>query len=295
MSEHAMPTRACFGIVRLAICATALDESEFAIGNEHAARRALRQETAGWTGLAAESQRAALAAFEQHGRTTLEPRLMRWGLSTPIGIQRPFDMVFRRTMAEDGAAVIEDDAIGLAVGRTQTASDHLAIQPHLLGRPSQDDAANIGAIETFGKYHAVGDDLDLAALDPSQYRVALLARRRAVEMLGAHASLNELVADMEGMTNAAGKSHGAPALAIFVPMSDDVADQLGAIHALGKLSLNVITGLRLDAAQIGINRGVNPRLDQIALLDQRCDLRALDHGGEDPAKAAAIAATGRGR
>jgi hypothetical protein len=55
------------------------------------------------------------------------PRYVRRSLSSLIGIQRPLDMIFRQTMAEDGSGMIEDDAVGLAVSRRQTTSDHLAI------------------------------------------------------------------------------------------------------------------------------------------------------------------------
>src|SRR5262249_60731854 len=45
------------------------------------------------------------------------------------------------------------------------------------------------------------------------------------------------------------------------------------------------------ALQVWIYRGVYPGLDQIALLDQRRDLWALDHHLEDAAEASAITAT----
>src|SRR5262249_18246274 len=247
VDEHAMPARAFFGVVRLAICATTLDKSEFAIGDKYAVRWPVRQKSAARTRLAAETKRAALAAFEQRRRTTLKPCVMRWGLSTLVGIERPFDMVFRQTMMEDGAAVIEDDAIGLAVCRTQTASDHLAIEPHFLGRPSQDDAANIGAIKALGQHHAVADNLSLAAFEPCQYRVALVLGRLAVKMFGACASLYELVPDMDGMADAAGEHHGAPALAVFEPVGDDVTDELRLVDTFRELRLHVVAGLRLDA------------------------------------------------
>src|SRR5262249_45008272 len=138
VSEHAMPTRACFGIVRLAIRATTLDESEFAIGDEHVARRALRQESAIRAWFSAEPQRAALAALEQlAGLVRLPCDVSRAGCLA-LWIQRPRHPVFGQSVMEDGAAVIENDSIGLAVSRTQAASDHLAEQAHFFRRPRED-------------------------------------------------------------------------------------------------------------------------------------------------------------
>src|SRR5215813_11624165 len=113
------------------------------------------------------------------------------------------------------------------------------------------------------------------------------------DRLGTHASLEELVADVDAMTDAAGEGDGLAALAIFVPVRDDVADELVPVHALGELGLDIVAGLRLDAVQVRVDRGVDPRLDQIALLDQVWHLRALDHGLEDAAEPAAVATAGR--
>ena len=77
-------------------------------------------------------------------------------------------------------------------------------------------------------------------------------------------------------------------------MGDDVADQLGPIHALGELRLDVVAGLRADALQVGIDRRIDARLDQVALLDQLGDLRTFDDGLEDAAEPAPVAAAWRG-
>src|SRR5262249_47797796 len=151
----------------------------------------------------------------------IEACLVCRSLGTLVGIERPLDMVFRQTMAEDGAAVVEDHAIGLAVGWTQTASDHLPEQAHLLRWSGQDDATNIGTIKPRGQHHAIGDDFGLSALEPRQYRVARIRWRRAVEMLGTHSRLHELVADMDGMSDVTGEGYSAPTLAVFVPVCDD--------------------------------------------------------------------------
>lgn len=66
-------------------------------------------------------------------------------------------------------------------------------------------------------------------------------------MFGADTGLNELSGDMHGVLHAGCKANRLSPLTEFVPMRDDVADQIIAIHALGKLGFNIITGYRLDA------------------------------------------------
>src|SRR4029077_18469228 len=110
---------------------------------------------------------------------------------------------------------------------------------------------------------------------------------------GAHASLNELVADVDAVADAAGEGDDLAALAILEPVGDDVADELVPIHPLGELGLDIVAGLRPDAAQIRLDWRVYSRLHQVPLLDEIGDLRALDHGLEDAAETAAVAAAWR--
>ena len=131
----------------------------------------------------------------------------------------------------------------LAFGRPQHAADHLAIQAHLFRWPGQNAAADLGHVPAFGQHHAVGDDLDLAGGEAGERRVALMLGRAAVDVFTAHAGLDELVADVDAVSYADGEDHGLPALAVLVPMRDDVADQLWAIHPLGEFCLDVVTGL----------------------------------------------------
>jgi len=91
------------------------------------------------------------------------------------------------------------------------------------------------------------------------------------------------------MTDAAGEGDGLAALAVLEPMRDDVSDELVPIHPLGELGLDVIASLRFDAAKIRIDRRIDPRPHQVALLDQVRHLRTLDHGLEDAAETATIA------
>ena len=167
---------------------------------------------------------------------------MRWALGAPIGIERPLDAILGEAVTEHGAGMIEDDRVGLAIGRAQHAADHLAIEPHLLGRPRQDAAADLGHVPAFGQHHAIGDDLDLAGRQARQRRIALGLRRGAVDVLGAHAGLDELVAEMDRVRDVDREADGLSALAVFVPVRDDVADQLRPIHALGELAFDVIAG-----------------------------------------------------
>jgi len=124
--QHPVPLSFLLERVTGSLRLAARHEPELAFDVANVFRWSLRQESAAWARLAAEPQRAALAAFEQTGNLVLEPRLMCGGLSTGIGIERPLDMIFGQTVPEDGAGMVEDDAVGLAIGRTQATADHLA-------------------------------------------------------------------------------------------------------------------------------------------------------------------------
>src|SRR6516225_6157112 len=63
-----------------------------------------------------------------------------------IGIEHPFDRIFDEAVVEHRAGMIEDDAVGLAIGGPENAADHLAVKTHLFGRPRQDAAAGIGHV-----------------------------------------------------------------------------------------------------------------------------------------------------
>jgi hypothetical protein len=135
--------------------------------------------------------------------------------------------------------------------------------------------------------------LQTTSVSPAARRARIAARssigiepsRCSARTPGAH----EFVADVDAVADAAGEGHGLAALAILEPVRDDVADELVPIHALGELGLDVVAGLRLDAAQIRIDWRVDPRLHQVPLLDEVGDLRALDHRVEDAAEPATIA------
>src|SRR5215469_393752 len=115
-------------------------------------------------------------------------------------------------------------------------------------------------------------------------------------MFGAYIRTDKLVFHVDRMRNIAGEGDGLFALAELVPMGNDIADELGVVHSGGKFGLDIVTVADMDAAQIRLDRRVDAALDQpTALLDEVRDLRALDHGGEDPAESAAVAATGCGR
>ena len=69
-------------------------------------------------------------------------------------------------------------------------------------------------------------------------------RRPAVDVLGDARRRDELVADVDAVLDADGEADGLPALAELVPMGDDVADQLGRVHALGELALDIVAARR---------------------------------------------------
>ena len=84
------------------------------------------------------------------------------------------------------------------------------------------------------------DELDLAGCQPRQRGIAFGLRRRAVDVLGAHAGVDEFVAQVDGVRDVDGEGDGLSPLAVFVPVRDDVADQLRPIHALGELAFDIV-------------------------------------------------------
>ena len=77
--------------------------------------------------------------------------------------------------------------------------------------------------------------LRLAGGQPCQSCIAVGLRGRAVDVLGAHTGFDEFVADVQGVLDVDGEADGLPPLAVLVPVGDDVADQIVAIHSLGEL------------------------------------------------------------
>ena len=136
----------------------------------------------------------------------VEPGLVRRAGGSVLRIERPLDRILDEAVPEHGAAVIEHDRVGLAVGRPQHAADHLAVQAHLLGRPRQDAAADLGHVPALGQHHAIRDELDLAGCQPRERCVALGLRRRAVDVLGAHAGFDEFVAEVDRVRDVDGEA-----------------------------------------------------------------------------------------
>src|SRR5262249_29078881 len=218
----------------------ALDETKLTGGGRNELRRTLGQEAAVRTRLAADTQRAALRALDELALVTALPLRMLGRSRSQIGAERPRDAVLGQAVLEDSAAVIEDDDVGLAHGRPQPAADHLAVEAHLFRRTRENDAAYVGQIEALGEYHAIADNLGLAGGQSAKDRRALVDWCRAIEVFGAHVGFDELVADVDTVAHAAGEGDSLAALAILEPMRDDVADELGLIHALGQLGLDIV-------------------------------------------------------
>src|SRR5262249_22017289 len=132
-----------------------------------------------------------------------------------IGIKRPRHAVLGQAVPEDGAAVVKDYNVALADGGPQPATDHLAIEAHLLRLAREDDAAHVGQIESLGEYHAIADNLGLAGGQAAEDRRALVDCCQAIEVFGAHVGFDELVADVDAVAHAAGEGDSLTALAIF--------------------------------------------------------------------------------
>jgi len=162
------------------------DEPEIAIDMRNVFSRSPWQESAAWAGLSAHTQRAALGTLDQLGFAVALSFLMRRRDGTVLGIECPFDSVFGETVTKHGAAMVEDDAIGLTFGWAQTASDHLPEKSHFLRGSGQDDAADRAAVEAFGEHHAVGDDLGLTRRQAPKDCLAVALRGRTVDVRHGH-------------------------------------------------------------------------------------------------------------
>src|SRR3974390_3026550 len=97
------------------------------------------------------------------------------------------------------------------------------------------------------------------------------------------------------MLHVDGERDRLSALAELMPVRADIADELRAVHPLGQLRLDVVAGLRADAAKIGIDRRVYASLDQVTEYDQLGHLGAREEGLEDSAEPATVAAAWRRR
>ena len=162
-----------------------------------------------------------------------------------IGIERPLDRVLDEAVPEHGAAVIEHDRVGLARRRAAAR-----------GRSSADKGPSscVGRARmqqpTSGMSQPSVSTMQLvtSSISPDARRASVASRSGlGVEpsmCSAAHAGLDELIADVDGVRDVDGEGDGLPALAVLVPMRDDVADQLRPIHALGELALDVVAGAR---------------------------------------------------
>src|SRR5271168_2615898 len=103
-------------------------------------------------------------------------------------------------------------------------------------------------------------------------------------MFGANTGFNKFIADVQRMRDVDGKANRLAALAVLVPVRDDIADQIVAVHTLGKLRFDVIADAGFDATKIDITRRIYARPDQEFLFDQFGDLRRLDNAVEEVAK-----------
>ena len=140
---------------------------------------------------------------------------------------------------------------------------------------------------------AIRNQLDLTRRKPGQDGIALRFRRAAVDMLGAHAGGDELIAQMNRVLHVDREGDSLAPLAELQPMRDDIADQFRLIHAIGELDFDIVAGLDLDAFQIWSCWCIYPGPDQVLAFDQFGDLRELDDLLEDPTEPSTITSTWR--
>ena len=112
-------------------------------------------------------------------------------------------------------------------------------------------------------------------------------------MLGQHAASAELIPQMHGMADARRENDSRAMFSEFVPMLDDVADELALVHALGKLPLDVIAALDCNPGQIGPKGRINFGADKVFIADQLGDRRPLDQHLEHVTKATTVTSAWR--
>jgi hypothetical protein len=99
---------------------------------------------------------------------------------------------------------------------------------------------------------------------------------------------------MQRVLDVDGEANRLPLLAELVPVADDVADEIVAVHPFGELGLDIVADAGLDALQVRFDRSEHTGPDQIFLRDQFGDLRTFDDDVEDAAQAATVTAARRG-
>src|SRR4051812_23344504 len=90
-----------------------------------------RKEAAMPACLAAGPKCSTLQAIDEP-RAPLPALVMDVILGRPIGIERPFDWIFREPVGKAGAGVIDDDRVGLAIDGSKHPAEHLSIETDLL-------------------------------------------------------------------------------------------------------------------------------------------------------------------
>ena len=106
----------------------------------------------------------------------------------------------------------------------------------------------MSAVEAFGQDHAVQTTCVSPEAKRARDGVALVLQRRAIDMLGADAGLSELARDVHGVRDVDREHHRAAALGVFVPMGDDVADEVVTVYARSELAFDIVALLDADAA-----------------------------------------------
>ena len=217
---------------------------------------------------------------------------MRRSLGFGVRVEAPDHRIFDEAVLKHGPGVVEDGASVCLVPGGLLAG-HLPIEADALGWPCQRAAANVGLVPAFGEHHAIHDDLDFASGQLGENFVALGLGRLAVDVLGLHAGFYELVFEVDRVGDGGSEHHGFAPLGVPVPVSDHVADEFGAVDALGQFGFDVVALPGVDAFEVGDGWGVDAGFDQKAEVDELFDLRRFDHGLERATEAAAISPAGR--
>ena len=247
------------------------------------------------TRLAREAQRRALRAFQQARSALGVARvLVRLVFGEVVGIERPTNAIFNETVAKHCAAVIQHDGIALALGGPQHPANHLAKKPILrVGRArmqhptsgiSQPSVKTMQLVTT-----SISPDASRAS-DASRSGFGVVPSMCSQRTPDFTNSSRMWMLCWTLTANATVRRRSTK----LVPVANDVADQLGAIHPVGELVLDVVAEPGMHAFQVGLDRRIDPRRHQPTALDQVGHLRAFDDGFKDAAEPATIAPARRG-
>jgi len=161
-----------------------------------------------------------------------------------------------------GVAVIEDQAMILALNGAQTATDDLHVQHLGFGWAGEDDAANI-PVNTQREHTDVANDLIFTAGKLVSDVGALVGRREAIDVTSTHAMFGKPIGDMLSVCAIDREAEGWAPNAVLQPGLHDVGDQRLLVHRIAEVAFVIVTGDGAHAFRSGCAGANTLKLDRI--------------------------------